>query len=294
MKMLKVVDKYMENRLILVEGIPGSGKTTISKKIKKHLTDRGLDVVLYNEGDAHPADMAWNALLSKEEYNKIIEEYKGSEQIIRENSIFEENYVILAYTKLGFHRKQNKLMEFLEAHEIYDGRVSVDIFTEIHLKRWKNFKKEVLHDKNKIVIFECSFLQNHVNELLAIHDKDFNFIKEYLNDLIKTVAELKPKLIYLNQFSIKETIARVAKERVSHNKEVYPHWIDMCIEYFKNSRYGKRNNLNDFDGLIKYFEKRQEIELQVIDSLAIDKLIVYNKHYDYENIENAVLMNLKI
>lgn len=32
-------------------------------------------------------------------------------------------------------------------------------------------------DKNKIIIFECAFLQNHVNESLAVHEKDLNYIK---------------------------------------------------------------------------------------------------------------------
>lgn len=282
----------MKNRLILVEGIPGSGKTTISKKIKNHLVSKGLEVLLYNEGDMHPADMAWNALLNMDEYNNIIDEYKTHEKIIKENSIFEDDYVILAYTKLGFHRKQNKLMNFLEEREIYDGRVSADTFKQIHLKRWKKFGEEMKENKNKIVIFECSFLQNHVNELLAIHDKDFDYIRDYLNELIGTVTELKPKLIYLNQASIKETINRVSKERVSHNKDMYPGWLETSIEYFKNSSYGKRNNINGFDGLIRYFEKRQEIELGIIKSLALDKLIIYNKNYDYENIENTIINDL--
>jgi hypothetical protein len=282
----------MKNRLILVEGIPGSGKTTISKKIKNYLVNKGLDAVLYNEGDVHPADMAWNALLNKEEFNKIINENKGHEHVIKENSIFEDDYVVLAYTKLGFRRRENKLMNFLEEHEVYDGRVPVDIFKQIHLKRWKKFGEEMKEKKDRIVIFECSFLQNHVTELLAMHDKDFNYIKEYLNELIGTVTELNPKLIYLNQLSIKETISRAAKERTSHNKEMYPDWVDMCIEYFENSSYGKRNDINGFDGLIKYFEKRQEIELDVIKSLSLDKLIIYNKNYDYQNIENTIINNL--
>lgn len=282
----------MKNRLILVEGIPGSGKTTISKKIKKHLASKGLEVLLYNEGDMHPADMAWNALLNIDEYNNIVNEYKEYEKIIKDNSIFEDDYVIVAYTKLGFRRQQNKLMNFFEEHEIYDGRVSADIFKQIHLKRWKRFGEEMQENKNKIVIFECSFLQNHVNELLAIHDKDFDYIRNYLNELIETVAELKPKLIYLNQLSIKETINRIAKERISHNKNIYPGWLEMSIEYFENSSYGKRNNINGIDGLVKYFEKRQEIELGVISSLDLDKLIIYNENYDYNNIENTIINNL--
>ena len=282
----------MKNRLILVEGMPGSGKSTISKKIKDYLESNGLDVVLYNEGDIHPADMAWNALLTKEEYNNIINENKEYENVINENSICEDDYVIVAYTKLGLPEDKKELMKRFQAHEVYDGRVTCDLFKELHLKRWKKFSEKMKEDKNKIVIFECAFLQNHVNELLAVHEKDLNYIKEYLKELIETVRTLEPKLIYLNQLSVKETLNRVAKERVSDNKEVYPDWIDIIIEYFENSNYGKHNNINGFDGLVRYFEKRQEIELKIIENLSIDNLIVYNHNYDWKDISHNILNNI--
>lgn len=282
----------MKNRLILVEGIPGSGKTTISKKIRDYLMNKGLDVILYNEGDMHPADMAWNAILTREEYNNVINENIEYENIIKANSIFEDEYVIVAYTKLGFHKNENKLMNFLEAHEIYDGRVSIEIFKDIHLKRWTKFRKLMKEDKNKIVIFECAFLQNHVNELLAMHEKDLDYIRKYLNELIETVRKLNPKLIYLKQLSIKETLTRVSRERVSDNKEIYPDWIEMVTQYFENSNYGKHNNINGFDGLVRYFEQRQAIELEVIKDLPVDNLIIYNTNYDYEAIINIILNNL--
>lgn len=282
----------MKNRLILVEGMPGSGKTTISKKIRDYLVNKGIDVILYSEGDMHPADMAWNALLTREEYNNAINENIEYKKIIKANSIFEDDYVIVAYTKLGFHNNENKLMDYLEAHEIYDGRVSIEIFKDIHLKRWVKFRNLMKEDKNKVVIFECAFLQNHVNELLAIYEKDLNYIREYLNELIKTVSELNPKLIYLKQLSAKETLARVSKERVSDNKEIYPDWIEMVSQYFESSNYGKHNNINGFDGLVRYFEQRQIIELDVIKSLPIDNLIVDNKNYDYEAILSTILNNL--
>ena len=282
----------MKNRLILVEGIPGSGKSTISRKIRNYLVSKGLEVVLYNEGDLHPADMAWNALLTKEEYNNVIKDNKEYENIIKENSKFEEDYVMVAYKKLGLRKDKSELMKLFEAHEVYDGRVTCDVFKELHLKRWKKFAEQMKEDKNKIVIFECAFLQNNVNELLAIYEKDLNYIKDYLNELIGTVLELNPKLIYLKQPSVKETLNRVSKERISDNKEAYPDWIDVVIEYFKNSNYGKHNNINGFDGVVRYFEKRQEIELEVIKSLSIDNLVICNHNYEWEEIIDPILNNL--
>jgi adenylate kinase family enzyme len=279
----------MINRLILIEGIPGSGKSTISKKIRDYLINKGLDVDLYNEGDLHPVDMAWNALLSQGEYEDLIRKNKEYEKIIKENSIFERDYVILAYTKLGLNKDQNDLMKKFEAHEVYDGRVSLDVFKDTHLKRWRKFREEMKKTKDKIIIFECAFLQNHINELLAVHEKDDQFIIQYLKDLIETVLDLHPKLIYLKQNSVGDTLGRVAKERVSENKEEYPDWIDLIKDYFKNSNYGKTNNIKDFDDIVEYFEKRQEIELKALENLSIDSFIVTNTNYNWDNILKIII-----
>lgn len=274
----------MKNRLILVEGIPGSGKTTVSQKIRDYLIDKRFDVKLYNEGDLHPVDLAWNALLTKEEYSKLINENREYENTIKQNSVFEGDYVIVAYTKIGLDKKQYDLMRMFENHEVYDGRVSLDIFKNIHLNRWRKFGQEMKNTKDKIVIFECAFFQNHINELLAVHEKDIKYIVNYLKELIETVLDLNPKLIYLNQNSVRDTLTRVSKERVSENKEIYPDWIDLVTEYFKNSNYGKRNNINGFDDIVEYFEKRQEIELEALKQLSIDSFVITNFHYDWENI----------
>lgn len=282
----------MKNRLILIEGIPGSGKSTISSKVRDYLESKGVKVKLYNEGEAHPADMAWNAYLSIEEYNEILKNNPNHEKKIRENSTLEEDYAVVAYTKLGFGNKENELMKFFQSHEVCDGRVSLELFKELHFKRWRKFAKTV--DKDSIVIFECSYLQNHVNELMGVHNKDTEFIINYMIDLIKTVEDLKPKLIYLSQQDINETISRVSDERRSSNKEIWPDWIDMVIEYVENSKYGKANKLEGFEGVIDFLKARKEIELKVIEKLNIDKNIVFNKDYNWERVLEDVIESLNI
>lgn len=199
-----------KNRLILVEGIPGSGKTTISNKINEYLIEKGEKAVLYNEGELHPADMAWNSLLTLDEYKEVIESNKENEEVIKNNTIFEDEYAIVAYTKLGFGPKENKMMEIFENHEVYGGRGCLDLFKEIHLKRWKKFNEDMKSQKEQITIFECAFLQNHIGEILADHNvKDEEYIKDYFRELIDKVKDLNPKLIYLNQDSLVDSNIKV-------------------------------------------------------------------------------------
>ena len=281
----------MKNKLILVEGIPGSGKSTTSSKIANHLKEKGVNVKLFNEGDSHPADMAWNAYIPMDEYNNVLENNPKYASSIRENSVLEENYALVAYTKLNFSPEDKELVKFFQAHEVSDGRASLEVFKKLHFKRWTDFGQNV--DGDSVVIFECSYLQNHVNELMGAHNKDKDFIISYMLDLIKTVKHLNPKLIYLSQENVRETISRVSKERVSSDKENWPDWIDMVIKYVEDSEYGKVNNLKGFDGVIKFFEDRKKIEFSVIDKLDIDKSIVVNTDYNWNDVFTDVLKALE-
>lgn len=282
----------MKNRLILVEGIPGSGKTTIADKIRSYLEGKEIKAILYREGDAHPADMAWNAYFSMDEYKELLKNNPQYSDAIKKNTQLEDDYAIIAYTKLGFTSQQNELMKYFEEHEVYNARVDLDTFKKLHFKRWQNFSKNT--DNNSIVIFECSYLQNHINELLGYHEKDVKFIIDYMINLIKTVENLNPKLIYLTQPNVYETIDRVAKQRVSPDKSKWEDWIDLVIKYIENSPYGKSHGLKGYEGTIEFFDARKKIELDVIDKLSIDKAIIHNEEYNWDEVFNKVISELEV
>lgn len=282
----------MKNRLILVEGIPGSGKSTIANKIKDYLGSKGIKTKLFNEGDLHPVDLAWSAYITLDEYQELLKNNQEYEEVIKDNTKLEEGYAIVAYTKLGISPGEYKLMKYFEQHEVYDAKVSLDTFKKIHIKRWEQFAKNAEDDE--VVIFECSYLQNHVNELMGYHNKDVNYITEYMIDLIKIVGSLNPRLIYLFQPNVYETIDRVARERVSSDKSKWEDWIDLVIRYVENSQYGKSHNLSGFKGVIEFFETRKKIELAVIDKLSVDKAIIDNPEYNWDEVFKQVLSVLEM
>ena len=273
----------MNNKLILVEGIPGSGKSTIAIKIRDYLNSNNINARVYSEGDLHPADLVWCSYVPIKDYEVLLQKFFEYSDIIKEYTLIEDDYAIVAYTKLGFAPRENEMMIYFEEHEIYDGKVDLETFYNINMKRWSRFADN-FKSNDCVYIFECAFLQNHLCELMGTRLKDNNYIINYFITLVKTATKLNPMHIYLSQQSRKETILRVAKERELPYKTKMEDWINLVINWVENSQYGKLHQLKGFDGVVKFMEDRKMIEMNVFDNLPIDKYIVNNTEYNWDEV----------
>ena len=276
----------MNSRLILVEGIPGVGKTTTARKIKAKLIEEGKDVILYEEGMSHPADMAWNACLKEDEYNDFIkkcsEMWEGSKKSISKEELIsriqrqtriEDNNVILAYTKIDFPEDCYwSLIGDVASKEICDGRKSLDEFRDIHLRRWSKFAEQALLNDN-IYIFECAFLQNHIFELLGVYEKSDEEIYLYLKSLLETVKSLSPSIVYIEPSSVEDIIIQAANESKSPEGS-RPDWIDEVANWVSNMNFGKSHNLKGIEGVFYFCKERLRIDKLMIEKLNVPVTII--------------------
>ena len=276
----------MNSRLILVEGIPGAGKTTTARKIKDKLIDEGKEAILYEEGMSHPADMAWNACLKEDEYNDFIkkcsEMWEGSKKSISKEELIsriqrqtriEDNNVILAYTKIDFPEDCYwSLIGDVASKEICDGRKSLDEFRDIHLRRWSKFAEQALLNDN-IYIFECAFLQNHIFELLGVYEKSDEEIYLYLKILLETVKSLSPSIVYIEPSSVEDIIIQAANERKSPEGSG-PDWIDEVANWVSNMNFGKSHNLKGIEGVFYFCKERLRIDKLMIEKLNVPVTII--------------------
>jgi cytidylate kinase len=277
-----------KTKLILIEGIPGSGKTTYANRLYDYLKDKGVGVQKYNEGDLHPVDLSWCAYLTLEEYNNLLKSYPEHNEVLKNNSQVSDDYVVVAYTRLGFYPNENKLMTYLALKEIFDAKLTASEFMSINTKRWHDFAEKQT-GREEVNIFECVFLQNNINELLFHQTLDDSTIKKYLNELANQVLDLNPVLIYLSQPNIDETIKKVADTRISEDKTKYKDWIDLVIEYIETSAYGKKNKLQGFDGVIDAMKARKGLELGAINDLPISTLIINNNEYNWDRVFEEIV-----
>lgn len=271
-------------KLYLIEGIPGVGKTTNAKNLRDKLTKQGRKVIMFEEGDSHPADMAWQAYLSKEEYLDFIDECKKIwdalgepkdfleiNELIQKQTRIENGKYILAYTRINFPFEEYwQTVDSIAEKEICDGRSDFEVFREIHLVRWQKFADEASKTDN-VYIFECAFLQNHITELMGTYNLDKEFILDYFKKLIDTVQKLNPEIIYIKTNDIKKVIDIASEERIGpHGK-----WIDSVAEWVSERPYGKVHKLSGIEGVYKYCQARYNMDIYVLERLEIPHSIIF-------------------
>lgn len=255
---------------IFIEGIQGTGKSTLSRRLAKELPEYHV----YHEGDISPVELAWCSYMTKEQWEEKLQKYSELAEEIKAKTKIEGDYYITAYTRIM--AESRAFYEDMEQHEIYNGRVEFEFFRDVIMKRYAAFKEEGC-------IFECSFFQNSMESMMLYYqmtdEKIVDFYKEAYH-LLKNKGFL---LVYLDSEQIRENILQIKKER--SDEQGNEMWYPLMMNYLKESPYGKAHNYQGFDDMIAHFERRRNLEMRIMQEvLKNDGLILKAKEYEFEEI----------
>lgn len=264
----------MKHKLFLVEGLPCSGKSTISKYIAQLLKKQGNNVIWIDEGTGnHPADYEFQSYLSEELYRKLREDDKRK---IMDASIRRCNGYIVELGQL-----EGKLLEYMMQFKIYDA-LAWDIEKEIMLDKWKMFVNQA--KPNTIYVFNCCFMQNPMCETMMRFGYDLACSKDFITSIANIIAPMDPVCIYLQVNEIENKINQAVKERGDN-------WLNAVVEYHTLGEYGKKHNLSGFEGYISCLEERQRRELSIMNSLDM-KRFVFKQANDYFKQTNRIMSKI--
>ncbi|MGM0379565.1 MAG: hypothetical protein ACQEQE_07445 [Bacillota bacterium] len=272
----------IKNKLIMIEGVPGSGKTTTAKKISKKLLSEKYTYRLFLEGNLnHPADYEKVAVFNNKSYNKLLNDYKHLNKEIKKYSKKENNNYYVSYGKLlnskfDFDKNMKKI---LFSKDVYN--LPLDKFKKNCKLKWQKFSE----NQNNNYIFECCFLQNPTTTMLALHNCSKDQIEKYIKEIEKIILDLNPIIIYLNKKNINRSFDLIKKQR--SNK-----WYNFVLNYVTNQEYGKQNDLEGYEGLLKFYKDLNKFQLQLLSKLSIKNIIINDPHKDWKKTYKMILDNI--
>ncbi|NUU79838.1 adenylyl-sulfate kinase [Paenibacillus xylanilyticus] len=266
----------MARRLILVEGLPGSGKSTIAKMVSDILIQQGLQVQLFQEGNLdHPADYEGVAFYAAEEFEDLLSTHEACRGILESGATTYHNGYLIPYRKIKEERGQDfpdDVVQEIFSRDIYElpFEQNVDLITA----KWRSFAESVLSaPDDSITIFECCFIQNPLTIGLVKCNQSREDNMQYVLDLERITAPLNPLLIYIHQQDIAYTFDKAVKERPKE-------WSDGFIHYYTNQGLGNSKGYQGIEGTVEVLQARKELETEIYHMLKIDKHWLDNSDYN--------------
>jgi len=263
--------KMKGNKLILFEGIPGSGKTSTAQLLLQYMVSTGIEASVFIEGSDHPIDLPFHAYLRKNEFEDLLNTYPQQEEWLNRRFIIEDEYVLIPYktpTPEPFHAE---LVDFLHSREFCYSNKPVVPFTDfrnVFERRFERYVKSIVNNED-VIIFESVLFQHQIHDINRLYpeitDPD---IIEYITGLSETLRPLNPILFYLSQDSISESLEYTAQLRSK------PHWSSAET--------------------IDYYSYRKSLELNIMKNLPIESIIIDNTKRDWSNMFEMIISSLNL
>ena len=236
----------MKTRLIIVEGLPCSGKSTVSSYISEVLS-RTENVCFVDEGTGnHPADYEFHALAP----TRLIAD---KSQIVSLSSVSGEQ------------------LERLLPNKIYDG-LPWNVEKPLMLDKWRRFVREA--ESDKIYVFNCVLIQNPMCETMMRFGFDEQTSQNYIEEIASIIRPMNPLIVYLKNDDIADSVLNAALQRLG--------WLEAVIDYHVNGAYGKSIGANGFNGYIDCLRERQQRELRILNKLSLRNIVLNNPQRDWQ------------
>jgi len=236
----------MRHRLIIVEGLPCSGKSSVSAYIAENLKQEEK-VCFVDEGTGdHPADYEFHALAPE--------------------GMFADESQIIPLSQVS-----GEQLERLLPYKIYDG-LPWETEMPLMLDKWREFV--LTANSDTIYVFNCVFLQNPMCETMMRFGFPESDSQYYIEEIAKIIASMNPLVIYLKNDEIAESVQKAAADRSG--------WLDAVISYHVNGAYGKSIRAEGFDGYIRCLKERQIRELNILSNLSLDHIVLDNPQRDWD------------
>ncbi|MEG1254853.1 hypothetical protein [Clostridium sp.] len=263
-----------------IEGLPGTGKSTISKWLHEKT---GAKCILESDLN-YPNDLCNVAGIPLDVYKAIYCNFPIISDFIEQHGMY--IYVNIEEVRNCFPN-EHKLLSILSEWDIgdeFNPHMKLSHYIPCSLEFFNN-RFTQLEQNYHSIIFDSVWLQNPINELLS-RNADSETIIEYCSSLAEMLKKFSLSCIYLKRDSADETIKFASYAKGEG-------WTPRVTELFTKTPYGITHKLEGFNGLIKYFLERSKIEEEILSRRIIKCLQYTVDENNWDKVKELIWEDLK-
>ncbi|GAA5210867.1 hypothetical protein [Microbacterium kyungheense] len=250
--------------LVMVEGLPGAGKSTVAHGLAEWLALHGHAAVSWPEGRAdHPVDFERVALLEATAWDRLRVRFPEWESRLLSVSHDVGGVLVVKHGLLG--DLPPALGDELRGLDAYDGAITAGLYSRALTDSWRRFG--AAPPPAEVQVWECVLIQNPVCAFIARLDESPLALERHVRGLVEAVRPHDPALVYLDVGDPLPALESAARERPDE-------WLQFVIEYHTQQGYGRRRGLDGFDGYVEFMRHRRALELDLVSRLPLPTLVV--------------------
>ena len=254
----------MNNRLILLEGLPGTGKSTNSFKIYEQLYRNGKKVDWIHEvSGPHPVLFFTESCMSKEEYQKFKMKYHEIAELLDEVAEVRKTTVGIDQDTISRRLQEAQEQAWYQELLQYDAfPKSLDRYELQALEKWEAFAKKALEDEETVFIIDSSIFQYQIFTYL-LKQEPYERLKTFVCRIAEYIKPLNPLLIYLYREHVEDSIAFLKEQR--GEQDLVSTWErDQGEPYYQS----KQKDVTAFYDFLKDYARYAE---DLFETLKFDK-----------------------
>lgn len=270
------------NRIIMLEGLPGTGKTTNAYRLFEQLSGNERNVRWIHEvSQPHPVLFFSESCLTKEEYRLFLEKYPEAAETIRSIAEVRETTVGIDY--LAASRKMPgqedaAWYQELMRHDAFG--VPLDRYEPMALEKWEAFVKAALRQDDTVYILDSSIFQYQIFTYL-LAGAEYPRLAGLVRKIMTMLKPLNPALIYLYREKTEDAIAFLAQQRGPDN-------LQSTWERDKDQPY-YRNRQNDVTAFYDFLKDYADWASRLFDEAECEKLRIEVSAQHWREYEDRML-----
>ena len=276
----------IDTRLIMLEGLPATGKSTNSDFLRMQLERNGKKVKWIHEvAHPHPTMIFSQAFLSHNEYRALLKTYPESADIINKIAVFRKNSVSIDLLEIEWNYAGIINNLAYEAIKEFDAwKFTLDKYEETTFAKWEHFSETAMQENDTVYILDSGIFQAQIFTFLW-NNAPYERLEKFVNKLYNIVKCLNPVLIYLYRENTESTIDYLEKNRGTQGLTSI--WErDKTRPYYQDKPKGA-------EGFKQFLRDYANSAKLLFDSFDCRKLSIEISKADWANYENKMLSFLE-